>query len=51
MLELIFAAAFFTTLVIVTAFRALRPRTVRAEVSPMRATLERRVREGGEFRL
>jgi hypothetical protein len=51
MLELSLAAAFFAVLASLTIVRARRSRPVRADVSPMRATLERRMREGAEFTL
>ncbi len=49
MLELAIAAAFFTVLALITIARDARPRPLRAKVSPMRATLERRIRDGADF--
>lgn len=51
MLELTFAAAFFAILAVVTMLRSRRERPVPAEVRPMKAALERRLREGVEFTL
>ena len=51
MLELAFAAVFFAALALVTLVRARRTRRVTAEVSPMKAALERRMREGAEFNI
>lgn len=51
MLELALAAAFFAVLAVVTVLRARRTRRAPAEVSPMKATLERRLREGADFTL
>lgn len=51
MLELALAAAFFTVLAIVTVLRSRRVRPASAEVRPMKAALERRMREGVEFTL
>jgi hypothetical protein len=51
MLELASAAVFFTGLALLTLVRARRARVVTPEVSPMKAALERRMREGAEFTL
>jgi hypothetical protein len=49
MIELAIAAAFFVILAAITLLRTRRPAPV--EVRPMRAALERRMREGTEFTL
>jgi hypothetical protein len=51
MLELATAAIFFSGLALLTVARGLRARTVPAKALSMKATLERRVREGVEFTL
>lgn len=42
---LIWAGAFFALLILVTAYRARRSRPAPIELSPMRAALERRIRD------
>jgi hypothetical protein len=48
-IALVFVA--FIALAVTCALRLMRPAAVSGEVEPMKKALERRIREGAEFRL